>query len=267
MAPPTVRDIMAFHTIDRRVYETLVAHGSDPSVARNAVSLFMWIEQIGVDVITQIITVNNPSVIFTLMAEVEAVMHCLRQEDDALNSYVEIPLISSLTQNAIDIRFFNFHKDVILRGLANIIDGVGKVIFDDNLYELLRAFEVEQERARRGLREGRPVVPSELAAVYNPRVVVPSAEDVRSMFITFSKGFPIKREQINDYFTERWGDCIDRVMMERTPLGGSPMYGRIVFKTESFIGLILNGERVVKFNINGRQLWARKYVPRSAVAT
>lgn len=60
----------------------------------------------------------------------------------------------------------------------------------------------------------------------------------------------------------RWGDCIERVMMERTPPGVTPMYGRIVFTGESFIGLVLNGERLVKFMVNGRQLWARKYVPR-----
>lgn len=53
-----------------------------------------------------------------------------------------------------------------------------------------------------------------------------------------------------------------RVMMKRTPPSGMPTYGRIVFTSESFIRLVLDGEKVVKFTIRGRGLWSRRYVPR-----
>ncbi|KAJ1698377.1 hypothetical protein LUZ63_006889 [Rhynchospora breviuscula] len=264
MAPPTVRDILAFHKIDRAVYEKFIAHGMELAMARNAVALFMWLDQLGIDMISQIVQIINPTRIFKLINEVDSVLHCLRQEDGSSN-YTEIPLMTSLARNSLDIRFFNFHKDVIVKGLAYILDGVGRIVFDDHMYELLHAYEADMAAARAGLSAGMPPVPLGLAVIYDPTAAVPSIEDARSMFITFSKGLPIRREEIMEHFTERWGDCIDRVMMERTPPGGTPMYGRIVFKSDTYISLVLNGERVVKYNINGRQLWARKYVPRVAV--
>jgi hypothetical protein len=201
MAPPTVKDVLAFHKIDRAVYEKFVAHGTQPDMARNVVALFMWLEQIGIEMIGRITKITNPTLIFKLIAEADAILHCLRQ-DDGLNNYTEIPMITSMAENSLDIRFFNFHKDVIVRGLTCIIDGVGRIVFDDHMYGLLRAYEAEEAAARAGLRAVMPAVPLGLSMFYVPAGAVPSTEDARSMFITFSKGFPIKREEILEHFTE-----------------------------------------------------------------
>ena len=55
--------------------------------------------------------------------------------------------------------------------------------------------------------------------------------------------------------------------MEKTKGGLMPMYGRIIFKTEAIVKLVLNGERLVKISIGHRQIWLRKYVPRPTKAT
>ncbi|KAJ4754551.1 hypothetical protein LUZ62_043701 [Rhynchospora pubera] len=201
MAPLSVKDILLFHKIDRIVYEKFVAHGTESGTARNAVALFMWLEQLGIDMIFQIMQIINPTVIFTLIAEADAVLHCLRQ-DDGQSSYTEIPTINSLAKNSLDINFFNFHKDVIVRGLAQILDGIGRIVFDDHLYELLRAYEFEEAAARANSSAVRPAVPLVLTTLYDPASGVPSSEDARSMFITFSKGIPIKRDEIWEHFTE-----------------------------------------------------------------
>lgn len=198
---PTVKDVLAFHKIDRAVYEKFVTHGTEPGTARNVVALFMWLEQLGIDMIGQIAQITNPTIIFTLIAEADAVLHCLRQ-DDGLNNYTEIPLITSLSKNSLDIRFFNFHRDVIVRGLAYILDGVGRVVFDDHMYELLRTYETAEAVVRAGLSAVMPAVPLGLAVLYDPAAAVPSIVDARSMFITFSKGFPIRRDEILEHFTE-----------------------------------------------------------------
>lgn len=201
MAPPTIKDILAFHKIDRAVYEKFTAHGMEPAMARNAVALLMWLEQVGIDMISQIVQIINPTRIFTLITEVDAVLCCLRQED-GFSNYTEIPMMTSLARNSLDIRFFNFHKDVIVRGLAYILDGVGRIVFDDHMYESLHAYEADIKAARAGLNAVMPSVPSGLTVLYDPTAAVPSIEDARSMFITFSKGFPIRREEIMDHFNE-----------------------------------------------------------------
>ena len=55
--------------------------------------------------------------------------------------------------------------------------------------------------------------------------------------------------------------------MEKTKGGLMPMYGRIIFKTEAIVKLVLNGERLVKISIVQRQIWLHKYVPRPTKAT
>ncbi|XP_038971344.1 uncharacterized protein LOC120104398 [Phoenix dactylifera] len=90
----------------------------------------------------------------------------------------------------------------------------------------------------------------------------PSPEDQRSMFITFSRGHPISKEDILEFFTGRFGPCIDMIMIERAPMGGQPMYGRVVFSSTSMIAVVLNGQRTAKFIIKGKHLWARIYIPR-----
>lgn len=52
-------------------------------------------------------------------------------------------------------------------------------------------------------------------------------------------------------------------MIERTPPSGeAPTYGKVVFRSASEAAAVLGGHRLVKLLVNGRHLWARKYVPR-----
>jgi hypothetical protein len=102
-----------------------------------------------------------------------------------------IPLISALCQDGnVDPRFFAFHQDLVVRGVADILDGVGKLIFDDRLHVLLTRYQT-----------GLVGNPPELMAPYSSEPVAVS-EDCCSMFITFSKGMPINREEIFEYFRQ-----------------------------------------------------------------
>nr|CAB3465772.1 unnamed protein product [Digitaria exilis] len=91
-------------------------------------------------------------------------------------------------------------------------------------------------------------------------VIVP--EDCRSMFITFSRNQAVERDEIFDYFRHKWGDCIVRVLLEKTNGGAQPMYGRVIFKSPAFVSLALNGEERVSIIIREREIWLRKYIPR-----
>lgn len=56
---------------------------------------------------------------------------------------------------------------------------------------------------------------------------------------------------------------MDRVIESR-PKKGKSDFGRIVFKSDTYNNLLLNGERDVKCIINEKSLWVQKYVPRVA---
>uniref|UniRef100_A0A0D9XIA4 Uncharacterized protein n=1 Tax=Leersia perrieri TaxID=77586 RepID=A0A0D9XIA4_9ORYZ len=65
------------------------------------------------------------------------------------------------------------------------------------------------------------------------------------------------------YTCRKWGDCVVRVLMEKTIGGSPPMYGRvIIFRSKAFVHLVLNGKRLTKISIRNRQIWLRRYVPR-----
>ncbi|KQJ95672.1 hypothetical protein BRADI_3g18480v3 [Brachypodium distachyon] len=243
----TVRELLYLYSIAHAAYERFVSICGNEEQARNAVALLVWIDQGTVSAIHHIPGIS-PFAVNEVAAEANRILECLRQQELILPA---IPLISTLCQDGdINPCFFTFHQDLVVRGVADFLDGVGKLIFNDRLHLMLRRYET-------GL-VGNPL---ELMAPYDSQHVAVH-EDCRSMFITFSKGMPIEREEI--YVCKKWGDCVVRVLMEKTTGAIAPMYGRIIFKSEAFLGLVLNGKRLVKITIGHRQIWLRKYVPRTA---
>ncbi|KAJ1258842.1 hypothetical protein BS78_10G106300 [Paspalum vaginatum] len=244
----TVRDMLYSYRHARDAYERFIDIGTRPVQARNAVALLLWLDQDQHQVIRHLPSLN-PAAVSHLAVEANSVLDRLREQNPVLPP---IPLISALYQGSgmDDPAFFAFNQDLVVRGVADILDGIGALIFSDRLYLLMRRFQT-------GLVGHFPELDAPYASL---PVTVP--EDCRSMFITFSKGQPVERDEIFNYFRQKWGDCIVRVLMEKTTGGGQPLYGRIIFKSEAFVNLVLNGEQRVTIIIRGREVWLRKYIPR-----
>ncbi|KAK3146625.1 hypothetical protein QOZ80_3BG0269150 [Eleusine coracana subsp. coracana] len=244
-----VSDVCFAYLSAREAYERFISMGVNEQQARNAVALLLWLEQATEVMAIRRVHEFNAHAILCLAVEANKILDCLRGQPDNF-AFPEIPFISSLCNNTIDPAFIVFQQDVAAHCVADILDGIGPLVFNDRLYLLYR-------RSTTGLCYRFP----ELEAPYTFRMVtVP--EDYRSMFITFSRGQPLEREEIFDYFRQKWGDCVVRVLMEKTTGGAPPMYGRIIFKSEAFVSLVLNGEQLIKVTINYRQIWLRRYIPR-----
>ncbi|KAM3317924.1 hypothetical protein ACQJBY_035569 [Aegilops geniculata] len=253
-ATMTVREVLYMYSIAREAYERFISVGGNPEQAQNAVALLVWLDQGTISAIHHVPGLDT-SAVAIVAEEANAVLECLRYPVPVLPP---IPLISTLCMQGgvyIEPGFFAFHQDLVIRGVAHFLDGAGKLVFNDRLDVLLKRYET-----------GLVGNPPELMAPYSPLpVLVP--EDCRSMFITFSKDMHLHREEIFDYFREKWGDCVVRVLMEKTTGGNMPMYGRIIFKTDAVVKLVLNGERLVKISIDHREMWMRKYIPRPTNVT
>ncbi|OEL18048.1 hypothetical protein BAE44_0020933 [Dichanthelium oligosanthes] len=201
----TVRDMLYFYCDARNVYERFIAIGSHPEQARNAVALLLWLDPAHHQAIRHLPSLNSGA-IGLIAAEANSILECLRLQSLVL--LPPIPFISALCQEGgieVDAAFLAFNQDLVVRGVTDILDGVGALIFDDHLYRLLRRYQT-------GLVGRLP----ELEAPYTSRPVTVS-EDCRSM---------------------------------------------IIFKSEAFVSLVLNGEPLVKITIGHRQIWLRKYIPR-----
>ncbi|KAF5729533.1 hypothetical protein HS088_TW21G01700 [Tripterygium wilfordii] len=84
--------------------------------------------------------------------------------------------------------------------------------------------------------------------------------DDRTIFLTFSKGYPISENEVKEFFTGMIGDCLESIYMQEVPAGEQPLYARLVVPSESVIEAVLDGRSKAKFSINGKHVWARKYV-------
>ncbi|XP_066341223.1 uncharacterized protein [Miscanthus floridulus] len=248
----TVRDVLYRYTFAHAVYELLISDcGCHPQVARNAMALLLCFDRATNQVISRLQGMST-TCLGHLVTEASCVIRCLKMRN--LLAGPPTPLLSALCQDSRmdDPLFFPVNRDLIVRGITDLLDGVCTLIFDDRLYHLLR-------RHQTGLVGRNP----ELEAPY-AGVIATVPEDCRSMFVTFSVGQAVEREEIFSYFRETWGDCIVRVLMEKTTGGAQPMYGRVIFKRRAFVSLLLNGVEHASIFIRGREIWLREYIPRNS---
>ncbi|KAF9676732.1 hypothetical protein SADUNF_Sadunf08G0033500 [Salix dunnii] len=87
--------------------------------------------------------------------------------------------------------------------------------------------------------------------------------DNRTIFLTFSKGYPISEDEVRDFFTKKHGDCIDAIYMQEDSAEEQPLYARLVVPSAAVIRSVLQGQSKAKFTINGKHVWARRYIPKN----
>ncbi|KAL5998138.1 hypothetical protein ACLOJK_009073 [Asimina triloba] len=106
---------------------------------------------------------------------------------------------------------------------------------------------------------------AEMQSSLNPRATTwapgeeTSSED-RTMFLTFSRGYPLAEEDIREFFTRNWGECIEQMQMQETALGVQPLFARVVLYSAATVPLILGGQEKAKLVINGKHVWVRPFI-------
>ncbi|XP_027364371.1 uncharacterized protein LOC113871470 [Abrus precatorius] len=84
----------------------------------------------------------------------------------------------------------------------------------------------------------------------------------RTIFMTFSKGYPISEAEVREFFSRRYGDIIETIQMQFVVPPEQSLYARVVIRLEAIniIDHFLESKSKVKLSINGKHVWARKYV-------
>ncbi|CAN4125607.1 unnamed protein product [Withania somnifera] len=83
--------------------------------------------------------------------------------------------------------------------------------------------------------------------------------DDRTVFLTFSKGYPITETEVKDFFTRNFGEDVEAVYMQEVTEEEQALYARLVTRSPAALETIIDGGKA-KYNINGKHVWARKYV-------
>ncbi|XP_073130792.1 uncharacterized protein [Henckelia pumila] len=98
---------------------------------------------------------------------------------------------------------------------------------------------------------------------FDQEVVLP--ED-RTIFLTFSKGYPITEVEVREFFNKRFGDFIEDLIMQEVGEEEQVLYARMVARSTAVIDAIVGGNKA-KYSINGKHVWARKYVKRQQTSS
>ncbi|CAA7048266.1 unnamed protein product [Microthlaspi erraticum] len=214
-----------------------------------------------------------------------------------------IPLVMRITGGRLTIKFINQSRDALLLGVRKNLSDICTRAFDDMCVRAERYYQeillaIEREKVLEDLKNIR--LSSQQAtinrqSVQQERVLTPTlppsvedeankidtetdqevktddgevvvAADDRTVFLTFSKGYPISEEEVRVYFTRKFGEVIDAVEMQEVEDNEQPLFARMVMKTEhmSMIEEIVTVRNRNKFTIDGKHVWARKYVRKNA---
>ncbi|CAL5432598.1 unnamed protein product [Camellia sinensis] len=259
----TLVDLLLFYTLERVLFNRIVNQlGKNPNLVKKAMALWLMLEEIGYYDLTRTIhSLNN----HTIEAVFDEALSCL----DCIQPGAEEPVESDndtsvffrlIFDEPMNRRFFYYNREFMHRRFVHIMVTVCGKIFGER-----EAVEIDESSGRlvaRGGGGGEVARQSRLNPNASEFVPGQSHEDTSTMFLTFSKGFALTPQEIFNFFTLKWGDVVQNVVVEQPVGGQAPLYGRVIFKWPMTIPLVLNGQPKAKFIVGRKHLWARIYKPR-----
>ncbi|XP_015060981.2 uncharacterized protein LOC107007018 [Solanum pennellii] len=274
----TMDEFKHFHKIDRKLYSLLVINlERDPFESMHTLALWIWLERTChfKNFIGKIVSQPN-FFINELADEGAACLKCIEDNQFGLVSTYssEIPLTQHLTRKDLTLQFFHENRDNANSEMRKILNEVCHKAFQDIMEKAMMSRSSKQPLIESKL----PMVPSPSELSLSDRMSrlrlggdmstrrmkgsnVPYEE--RSMFLTFSKGYPVAEWEIREFFTSYFGDNIESIIMQDVKSNEQALYARVVFDKPGIVEFILKDEPKVKFSINGKHVWMRKYVKRN----
>ncbi|KAL5214961.1 hypothetical protein ABZP36_004113 [Zizania latifolia] len=254
----SVWDVLTRNFTARFLYDHLLYWGIYKEQAQNVVILLLWLEMaIGMpsDIIGNAAVLRDYNRLGRIVMEADAVMRFVHDGTPLTESIAAIPAIADLCAShpgLVDYSFFRFHRGIVSRGIRSIRSGVAAVVFDET-YQVLRS------QYWAGLLGS--MMPSQLTATAAVRVTA-ELEDFRSVFVSFSKGFPVSKRAIYDFFSrENIGpDYIERITTETDVLEGeTPKHGLVVFYCKDRMEDAMSCKTRRLFRIDRVVMTAHKY--------
>ncbi|EEF46977.1 uncharacterized protein LOC8259466 [Ricinus communis] len=275
MASITLEELHTYHAIDREIFSRLVISLlRDPAESLLVMATWLWLEDKGCpNMIAKMIGLSN-LLVNALADEAVLCLKCLESSTLSMlsNGGNSIPLTARIMEKNISLEMFYHDKFSAISGIKNFLTTVCARIFTDILQHVTATTSTPAE--------GPLVIPGFPHPIFGNVTVTPRSldfnypagglwgwgpnnnvsEDERTMFLTFSRGFPVTIEEVTELFSRLHGACVVSVQMqENLPPNEQPLFARMVLDSTTAVDRILNGRRIAKFRINGKHIWARKY--------
>lgn len=271
-----------FHNIDRELYAVLVMNlWRDPVESLHCIALWLWLERVGFKKVVKKLLSLPLVQVSELADEALACLGVINNEKASPLSTRrnDTPLMQSLIDSDLALPFFANHRLIAVRGLARLVNEVCMRALRDIMQQAVER-KAHQSFAEHSLyhQQQQQQHPQQVqvqpprAAPAPPKVQfgsLPAAAqtnevhpDDRTIFVTFSKGYMVHEWEVREFFTKLYGNCIESLHMQDVMPNEQPLFARIVCNSPAAIEYVLNGNVKAKFTINGKHVWARKFVPK-----
>ncbi|CAN0877590.1 hypothetical protein LINGRAHAP2_LOCUS11976 [Linum grandiflorum] len=291
----TQEQLQMFHSIDREVFSRMVINLlRDQGESMIVIAAWLWLEQVGYPNIIVLMACLSDAVIEILSHEMALALDSLKYSNAELATFM--PATSTIMSKNITAEVFHRQRFTAIAGIKNFLNTVCARVFADILQPICRVANATGELGTaqlviphfpHPLFGGVNIVPP----IYRPRyqqgrngidAFVPAGgawrwrltdnatEDDKTLFLTFSRGFPVTRDEVIELFNRRYGEgsVVEVMMQENVTPGGDqqPLFARVILRSVAMVDQVLAGDRIAKFRINGKHIWARKYERRDQMS-
>jgi hypothetical protein len=283
MALISTEELYLFHRMDRKIFSILVIQlARNPCQSLLVMALWLWLENFGYPSLISKLVGISLNTINDVAQEAESCLMCLELVNFPIPNNGGLLLTTTILGVEISLQLFKLRRYSIIYGVKNVLNETCARIFDDILLHVLGTTHVS--RLIPPYPYYRPMInipkfPHRLFGKFPPtnfeefdrdlfgqriwenRISFDDLEDEdKTLFLTFSKGFPVTREEVRYFFKIKYGvNCIKGIRMGRRNSNGQVLHATMVVNNLETLDKILNGRRVAKFAFNRKHIWARKY--------
>ncbi|XP_010541599.1 PREDICTED: uncharacterized protein LOC104815016 [Tarenaya hassleriana] len=279
MASLTLDQLHTYHAIDRNIFSKLVTNYlRDPVESLLVMATWLWLEDKGFPAIIPKLLAFSDSIIDAIADEAVSSFRCLESSVPPIGSGL-LPLTTRLMSREITLHMIYDQRYTAISGIKSFLATVCSRIFSDILQRILPSssfISIHLPLIIPGFPHPTfghvtvmpnfvPTVEDEFSRfpdglwAWNPSRN--ATENDRTMFLTFSRGFPVTQVEVKELFTTTFGEnAVEGVhMQESSGSNDQPLFARIVLDSVATVDRVLGGRRIAKFRINGKHIWARKY--------
>ncbi|CAN1169257.1 hypothetical protein LINPERHAP2_LOCUS28311 [Linum perenne] len=97
-----------------------------------------------------------------------------------------------------------------------------------------------------------------------------ATDDDKTLFLTFSKGFPVTKDEVVELLTRKYGEgsVVSVMMFENVVCGDQQtLFAKMMMRSVTVVDEVLGGNKIAKFRINEKHIWAKKYERREQTTT
>ncbi|WZZ60121.1 hypothetical protein YC2023_060228 [Brassica napus] len=256
----------------RLVHSPRLCSKTSINQSSQVIAFLLVVEQLGFARNLVAYLVSSPDMLMDAVAnEVGVCLSILHNQDYSSffllnhnnNDEVVIPFLKGLTDSNLTLSYINQYRETILVGVTKNLNDVCNRAFDD-IYEKgykEQLFALERAKVIEEMKKIRLSAPQQTPTRFSDDEEEVTPADDRTVFLTFSKGYPISESEVRVHFTRKFGEVIEAIVMQQVQENEQPLFARMVLKMEyaSKIEEIVTPMNKNKFTIDGKHVLVRKF--------